>query len=208
MDKRAKGPVVSVIDDDRSYRSWIEATLQAEGFTVESYECGRGFLEDCPPDRRGCALIDLAMPAIHGAELLLEMRSRGFQMPIIFLTATADVGTTATVMRGGALDLIEKPCEAALLVERVREAFAVDCKTAADRDVIEKQSRRLAQLTARERQVMELAVGGLANKQIARNLTISERTVEVHRARVMQKMEVESFADLVARHVSFVSTAA
>ena len=199
MQASGEPPVVFVIDDDPSYLRFIGQYLLAEDLPAKSYDCGRTFLEDCTAAHRGCALVDLAMPQIHGAELFVQMRSRGMELPVIFLTATADVATTAAVMRQGAVDLIEKPCDMPMLIRRIREALDLDSRQAAGRAVHRSQMRRLAQLTSRERQVMDLAVEGLANKQIAMRLSISERTVEVHRARFMKKMEVETFAHLVTR---------
>ena len=201
-------PTVFVIDDDASYRRLITSSLEAEGFAVESFDSGQSFLDNCAAERRGCALIDLAMPEIHGAALLAEMRTRGYHMPAIILTGTADVPTAVSVLRQGAVDLFEKQCETPALAQRIREVIKLDAQQAVIRAVRQDQAQRLARLTARERQVMELAIEGQANKQIARILAISERTVEVHRSRVMRKMEVESLAVLVSRHVTNNSAAA
>ncbi len=207
MKESDKPQTVFVVDDDPLFCKLINALLLSEALMVESYDCGRTFLEEVNPDRRGCALIDLAMPQIHGVELQTQMQERGILMPIIFITATADVATTAAVMRQGALDLIEKPFDSVTLVQRVKEALAADTLMTIGRVVRRNHQKALSQLTPREREVMDLAVIGLANKQVAMKLAISERTVEIHRSRFMRKMQVESFADLVSRHSTFTQAA-
>lgn len=207
MKESDKPQTVFVVDDDPLFCKLINALLLSEALMVESYDCGRTFLEEVNPDRRGCALIDLAMPQIHGVELQTQMQERGILMPIIFITATADVATTAAVMRQGALDLIEKPFDSVTLVQRVKEALAADTLLTTGRVVRRNHQKALSQLTPREREVMDLAVIGLANKQVAMKLAISERTVEIHRSRFMRKMQVESFADLVSRHSTFTQAA-
>ena len=202
-----KPQTVFVIDDDPSFRKLLSTSLIAEGFLVDSYDSAQSFLDDFNSDHRGCALIDLAMPHMKGAELQTQMLARGILMPVIFLTATADVTTTATVMRQGAMDLIEKPSDTATLAGRLREAFENDTLLANSRKVRRSYEKALAELTPRERQVMDLAVVGLANKQVGMKLSISERTVEIHRSRVMKKMLVDSFADLVSRHTFFTHAA-
>lgn len=207
MKESDKPQTVFVVDDDPLFCKLINALLLSEALMVESYDCGRTFLEEVNPDRRGCALIDLAMPQIHGVELQTQMQNRGILMPVIFITATADVATTAAVMRQGALDLIEKPFDSVTLVQRVKEALAADTLLTTGRVVRRNHQKALSQLTPREREVMDLAVIGLANKQVAMKLAISERTVEIHRSRFMKKMQVESFADLVSRHSTFTQAA-
>lgn len=207
MKESDKPQTVFVVDDDPLFCKLINALLLSEALMVESYDCGRTFLEEVNPDRRGCALIDLAMPQIHGVELQTQMQNRGILMPVIFITATADVATTAAVMRQGALDLIEKPFDSVTLVQRVKEALAADTLMTIGRVVRRNHQKALSQLTPREREVMDLAVIGLANKQVAMKLAISERTVEIHRSRFMRKMQVESFADLVSRHSTFTQAA-
>ena len=191
-----------MIDDDSAFRRLIVQTLVDHGHQVEEYGTATEFLERCRPEARGCALIDLDMPHIDGAALQARMIRLGMRLPVIFVTATADVPTTASVMRQGAIDLIQKPADIARLLARVEEALALDARQSQALAAQLAHRQLLAQLTPREREVMDLAIQGMANKQIAMSLGISERTVEIHRSRFMSKMQVNSLAELVSRHVS------
>jgi two-component system, LuxR family, response regulator FixJ len=188
---------VFVVDDDVKILRLVADILEAEGWTIETFCRAGDFLNSYHPESCACLLLDIQMPGLSGPELQRELLDREIQIPIIFLTATADVPTTIEIMKRGALDLLQKPFDPEKLVAVVRNALAREAATAEDRTRMEVTRRRMAQLTPREREVMEMVVAGQANKQIARQLKLSERTVEIHRGRVMKKMEADSLANLV-----------
>jgi FixJ family two-component response regulator len=195
-------PFVFVIDDDPKMLRMVADVLTAEGIRVETYACGTDFLEAYEHGRRGCLLLDLQMPGLSGTQLQRELTARKIDLPIIFLTATADVPTTVDLMKRGAVDLLQKPFEIPVLLASVRDGLARDAVAFAERVQREAVQLRLQRLTPREREVMELVVIGRANKQIAYELKLSEKTVEIHRSRVMKKMEAQSVADLVKQCLS------
>ena len=188
---------VFVIDDDESVRRGLARLLSAEGWNVETFPRARDFLEHDTHSGAGCVVLDVRMPEISGPELQSRMRELGLSLPIIFLTGHGDVPTSVQAMKRGAADFLLKPVDSAELLRTVAEAME---RHAAE---LERQEERrhvracLAQLTAREREVLECVIRGHRNKQIAAELGISEKTVKVHRGRVMQKMGVRSVAELV-----------
>lgn len=196
----AEQAVVFVVDDDAVSLHWAETLLKKSGQTVRSFSSAEAFLAGCNADSRGCIVLDVNMPGLRGPELQIELKNRGIDMPVVFLTGAADVATAVAVMRRGAVDLIEKPANADELVNRVAEAMKIDSRHAADRAALTQIREKVGQLSPREREVFELVASGLANKQIGFKLGISERTVEVHRARVMAKLEVHSAAELATLH--------
>jgi FixJ family two-component response regulator len=188
---------VYVVDDDPLARDLLLAQLRAEGFSALAYESGRAFLEAIGPDARGCILLDFQMPEMSGQQLQSLLMSRGVAMSVVFLTGTGDVSTTAAVMKLGAVDVIEKPWRKEQLAQVVREALQLEQSRWEKRVRRSEIQRRVAELTPRELEVGELVVQGRSNKAIAAALDVSERTVEVHRARVMAKMRAEGLANLV-----------
>ena len=190
-------PVVYVVDDDPHILRLLAHLLSEAGLAFQSYASGRQFLDAFNPTGPACLLLDLQMPGFSGVELQQELLSRQVQIPIIFITATADVPTAVQVMKQGASDVVEKPFVPQTLLTAIRRAIAADFEASIQRRQIQTIRQRYAQLTAREREVMQRVVVGNANKQIARQLEISEKTVELHRSRVMQKMQAESVAQLV-----------
>lgn len=196
----AAASTVFVVDDDAVSLQWAETLLKKKGHTVRAFSSAEAFLAACNAESRGCIVLDVNMPGLRGPELQIEMKNRGIDLPVVFLTGAADVATAVAVMRRGALDLIEKPANADELVTRVDEALKLDSRNAADRATLTHIRERVAQLSPREREVFELVASGLANKQIGFKLGISERTVEVHRARVMSKLDVHSAAELATLH--------
>jgi FixJ family two-component response regulator len=155
------------------------------------------FLSDAPFDRGGCVLLDVSMPGLNGLEVQAALKQRRIELPVIFLTASADVPIAVSAMREGAIDFLEKPFENEDLVARVRNAL--EQHRSQRRGSVEREDvlRRLATLTARERAVLDLVVTGQTNKEIARTLGASFRTIEIHRRHVMEKMGVSTLADLV-----------
>lgn len=188
--------VVSVVDDDAAVRDSIAMLLSAEGFTVACYEHAAAFLDACDGSMPGCLVTDMRMPGMDGLELQQQLVTRGVGMPVIVITGHGDVPAAVRALKAGAVDFIQKPFEPETLLACVREALDRDvarCRRAAR---VSAQAQRLACLTGRERQVMEQVVAGHANKVIAIELGISERTVELHRSRVMKKLGVRSVAEL------------
>ena len=171
--------------------------LDVSGYAAQGYEHGQALLDEPAPERFSCLVMDLQMPGLSGLDVQRVLQQRGVSTPIIFLSAFGTVATTVRAMRTGALDFLEKPADPSALLASVARAAA----TAGDRVARQQQraemDRRLALLTARERDVFEGVAKGLPNKQIGAALGIALKTVKVHRGRVMQKMEAGSVADLV-----------
>lgn len=191
------GAIVYVVDDDPAVCRLVAAMLGSEGIRVEQCLSAEQFLSVASPDVRGCVLLDVDMPAMDGLALQQMLNGRGLYLPVVFLTGVTDVGTGVAVMKRGAVDLIQKPFRKDRLLEVVKQALLLDTQRTAVRKRHYIAKQRCATLNPREREVMELVVEGLANKQIARKLDLSEKTIEVHRARVMAKMGADSLAELV-----------
>jgi FixJ family two-component response regulator len=190
-------PTVFVLDDDESFVRALDRLLRAEGFTTRTWTSVSVFLAEHDPDLPGCLVTDLMMPDMTGIELQRRLVDQGCRRPIVFITGRGDMSTAVEGMRMGAVSFLPKPVSRASLVEALREALSKD---AAARVVnIERQRVRqlLDSLTARERQVLELVARGLLNKQIAASLGTAEKTIKVHRGRLMHKMQVKSAAALV-----------
>ncbi len=188
---------VFVVDDDPSVRRGLDRLLRSAGFNVEVFESARGFLEQAPFGGTGCVILDVQMPGTSGPEMHNQIAERGFTLPVVFLTAHGDIATGVTAMKKGALDFLVKPVDDEILLEAVRQAIARHAATQArDRD-LQRIEARLATLSARERDVLLEVIRGKLNKQIGAALGITEKTVKVHRGRVMEKMGVSSVAELV-----------
>lgn len=184
---------VYVVDDDPAARDSLALLLQADGLAVECYASAEMFLVQLQPGAGGCIIADIRMPDMDGLELQEELKRRSSKLPVIIVTGHGDVPLAVRAMKAGAIDFLEKPFEADALLSSVRRALAASPAGVRSEDSAE----RLALLTDRERQVLELIVEGRANKVIAHELSISPRTVELHRARVMDKMQARNLADLV-----------
>ncbi len=187
---------VYVVDDDAGLRRALKLLLESSGHTALSYASAEDFLDGYQPGRPGCLVLDLKMPGLSGLALQEEMRTRGILMPIIILTGHGDVPSAVKAMRGGAIDFLQKPYEGEKLLERIDQCLALDVQRLKEAAAQEEIDERMAKLTPRERDVMWKIVDGQANKVIALDLEISERTVELHRSRLMRKMETRSVADL------------
>ena len=168
----------------------------------EIYGSGDEFLEKVSEQRPGCLVLDIRMPGLGGLELQEELISRGSTLPIIFITGHGDVPMAVEAMQKGAVDFIQKPFRDQDLLDRVREALLTDKERREQQEKHAEVEKRLARLTNREREVFDLVVTGKPNKVIAYELGVSQRTVEIHRARVMEKMQARSLADLVKMHMS------
>jgi two-component system response regulator FixJ len=190
-------PTVFVVDDDQPMRDSLRFLLESVGLRVETHANAADFLRDYDPTRPGCLVLDVRMPGMSGLDLQAELARRGAELPTIVVTAHAEIAMAVRAVKAGAIDFIEKPFSDQLLLDRVRQALEIDRQDREIRARREDARRRLATLTAREREVLGLVVAGKANKEIAASLGLSPKTVEVHRAHVMTKMEAESLAELI-----------
>jgi len=190
-------PIVFVVDDDASMRAALKRAFLAADVRVEAFASGPELLDTCDFGRRGVLLLDVLMPGMDGLELQTALRERGVKLPVIFLTGSGDIPVAVEAMRNGAVDFLEKPFDNADLVDRVRRAFARARLPKPATGVAAGYSRRKEALTPRECEVLEEMITGRTNKVIARDLGASHRTIEIHRARVMTKMQVKTLADLV-----------
>jgi FixJ family two-component response regulator len=190
-------PVVHLVDDDPSVRRALGRLLAAAGHRCETHASAEAFLARRPDAGPACAVIDLQLPGASGLDLQARLAELGETLPLIFLTGRGDIPASVRAMKGGAVDFLTKPVEAAALLAAIAAALdhgrALSAARAAEAGV----DARLARLTPREREVLDGVVEGRLNKQIAADLGVAEKTVKVHRARVMQKLEVRTIADLV-----------
>ncbi|HET6365954.1 MAG TPA: response regulator [Pseudomonadales bacterium] len=188
---------VYVVDDDASVRKSFGRLLRTAGYQVETFASADEFLAHPLSIEPGCLLLDLKMPGRNGLELQEALVAARKAIPIIFVTGHGDVSTSVRAMKGGAVDFLTKPYSAEDLLEAVERAMAKDKRDRRERAQLTDLQSRARALTPREAEVLRLVVRGLLNKQVAAELGISEKTVKVHRARVMQKMRADSMADLV-----------
>lgn len=194
--------VVAVVDDDEHNRDIVRLMLEGLAIEVRTYPCAHRFLEDPAAREAGCLVLDVRMPEMSGLELQERLAARGGSLPIIVLTAHADVPMAVRAMKNGAADFLVKPFRSQELLERIHAALRKDTEARAEAQRRAAILARLATLTAREREVMDLVVAGRSNKAIAAQLEVSTKTVEAHRTRIMEKMEADSLADLVRMAVS------
>jgi FixJ family two-component response regulator len=197
-----KSQTVFIVDDDPSIRFAMQALLDSVDIRHEIFASADEFLRHEEQYRSGCLVLDIRMPGLGGLELQDELITRGSTLPIIFITGHGDVPMAVDAMQKGAVDFIQKPFRDQELLDRVREALSTDRERRAERKRHAEVEARLQRLTNREREVFDLVVTGKPNKVIAYELDVSQRTVEIHRARVMEKMEARSLADLVRMHIS------
>lgn len=176
--------------------------MKSVGHDYEIYHSANDFLEGHGNDRAGCLVLDIRMPGLGGLELQEKLNEMGSTLPIIFITGHGDVPMAVEAMQKGAVDFIQKPFRDQELLERISEALKTDQKRRSARDQKAAVVEHLGKLTKREREVMDLVVTGKPNKVIAYELGVSQRTVEIHRARVMEKMQARSLADLVRMHLA------
>jgi len=193
----ASAPTVFVVDDDNSTRELLAWLMKRNGLAFEAFPDARSFLEAYDTERPGCLVLDLNMPGMNGLDLQQYLKEQGVLLPVIFLSAGADIPKAVRAVREGAVDFIEKPFDYKRVVELVRECLERDRDLRAGRERRKSMSDRLGQLTQREREVLDLVVAGKHNREIAEALDISIKTVEAHRARLMEKLEVGSLAELV-----------
>ncbi|QRM19091.1 response regulator [Dechloromonas sp. TW-R-39-2] len=188
---------IFVVDDDEAMRDSMTWLLEGEGYRVACFDSAENFLVARHDKMRGCLVLDVRMPEMSGLELHEKLDGLGSELPVIFVTGHGDVPMAVGALQRGACDFIEKPFHNEDLLSRIRRALELDSEIAARRQRDSAISLRMEQLTQREREVMTLVVAGKLNKQIADELDISMKTVEAHRARVMEKMGVRTLAELV-----------
>lgn len=190
-------PMVFVVDDDEAVRHFLRGLIVSVNLRVQAYASAQEFLEAYQQGSPGCLVLDIRMPGMSGLELQQELNARGIDLPIIVLTGHGSVQVAVHAMKAGAIDFIEKPFNNELLLDRIQKAVAKSVNAYQDRLKQDEILRRQNSLTPREHQVLDLVVAGESNKRIARRLQISDKTVEIHRANVMEKMQARSLADLV-----------
>jgi two-component system, LuxR family, response regulator FixJ len=195
------GPTVYVVDDDDGMRNALSALLSTVGFTTAVFPRAADFLAQFKPDDPGCLVLDIRMPEMSGLELQQHLNRMGSMLPVIFITGHGDVPMAVQAMKEGAYEFIQKPFRDQDLLDRINHALQHDAENRKDVARRAEISRRMESLTPRERQVLDMVVEGGANKVIAIDLGLSERTVEIHRAKVMEKMGARSVAHLVKMHL-------
>lgn len=187
---------VFVVDDDPAVRDSLTLLIELEGLAAQSFESAEAFLAACPIDVAGCAVVDVRMPGMDGIHFQEELTRRGYRLPIIFLTGHGDIPTTVRAIKAGAADFLTKPITAEALLASVRVALEQGRRLSAEAEANHSAASSLTRLTEREREVMALAILGNTNKEIARHLGISHRTVEIHKARLMHKTGAASVLEL------------
>jgi FixJ family two-component response regulator len=190
-------PTVFVVDDDESVRSSLKFLLRSASLESRAFGSAQEFLETYDPAQPGCIVLDVRMPGMSGLELQQELNLRGAIIPVIFITGHGDVPMVVEAMQHGAHDFLQKPFKDEDLIERVRRALARDAKTRTALEEHRSIRARLHSLTPREREVLALMAQGKPNKIMAHELGVSQRTIEIHRARVMEKSGASSLAELV-----------
>ncbi|WP_212758237.1 response regulator transcription factor [Usitatibacter palustris] len=189
--------VVHVVDDDESTRELMAWLMRKEAIPCRTHGDPRAFLAAVGPTSSGCLVLDLHMPGMTGLDIQRTLKERGVDLPIIFLSGRADVPRAVEAVKSGAIDFVEKPFDYKRIVALIRECLKRDAKASTDRQRRHVVAARIAQLTQREHEVLERVVAGQLNRVIAEGLDISIKTVEAHRAHIMEKLEVGSVAELV-----------
>jgi FixJ family two-component response regulator len=190
-------PVVNIVDDDRLARESLKWLVESAHLLAEEFECGQAFLDKFDHNMPGCVVLDVRMPDINGMELHARLMEDGATIPVIIVTGHADVAMAVRAMKAGAYDLVEKPYNDALMLERIQTAITYDRDKREGQEMVTEIQGRINRLTPRELEVMKLVLQSRQNKVIAAELGISIKTVELHRANFMAKMDVTSPTELV-----------
>jgi FixJ family two-component response regulator len=193
---------VFLIDDDAGVRDSLTLLLSLKGLRTQPFATAESFIATYQPDWSGCVLTDLRMPGMTGLELQTALRERQIGVPVVVLTAHGDVATARAALKNGAFDFLEKPVDDAMLLEVLHNALRVDRERRAAVTARTSSDRRMERLTDREREILALIAAGHPNRDIAAQLGISSRTVEVHRARIMEKLECRSLAELIRMNLA------
>lgn len=188
---------VFIVDDDDAVRESLAFLMKSVGLKAESFPSAQAFLDSYNPNRPGCLVLDIRMPGMSGLELQQELQRRACQLPVIIITGHGDVASAREAFRAHALDFLEKPLDEARLFAAIAEAYAQQSADRQQQSARDEFDQRLQALTPREREVMELVIIGHHNRKIAELLGISVRTVEVHKARMMSKLQVDGIPQLV-----------
>ena len=192
-----KPATVIVVDDDEAVRTSLRLLLKSVGLPVETHASAQEFLDRFDPDRPGCLVLDIRMPGMSGLELQERLNVMHAMVPVVFITGHGDVPMAVEAMQHGAVDFIQKPFRDQDLLDRINQALEKDRENRAGLRARDAIRARIEDLTPREKEVLDLVTAGKANKVIAGDLNVSQRTVEIHRARVMEKMGASSLAHLV-----------
>jgi two-component system response regulator FixJ len=194
---KAHTPTVFVVDDDGAVRSSLRLLLKSVGLAVSTFDSAQAFLDAFSPQWAGCILLDVRMPGMIGPVLQEQLTLRGSRLPVIFITGHGDVSMAVEAMQKGAFDFVEKPFHDKQLLDRVHGALAEDARVRRQLAEHETIRNRFESLTPREREVLDQVARGSSNKVMAYDLRISQRTIEIHRSRIMEKMQAPSLAQLV-----------
>ncbi|MCC5793807.1 MAG: response regulator transcription factor [Chromatiales bacterium] len=198
---------VFVVDDDQAVRDSLGLLLKSVGINSRLFDSAQALIDAYDPDWRGCVVLDIRMPGMSGMELQQQLIELHCALPVIFITGHGDVPMAVDAMQKGAFDFIQKPFRDQELLDRINQAINLDAAQRSEEEQQRAVGERYETLTPREREVMECVVRGLANKVIAMDLELSQRTVEIHRARVMEKMHARSLAELVRMSLMIEGTA-
>ncbi|MDH5771935.1 MAG: response regulator [Rhodospirillaceae bacterium] len=194
-----KDAVVFVVDDDDAVRESLSWLISSIGFKVETYPSAQDFLDSFSPEKHGCLIVDVRMPGMNGLELQRKLADKATCLPVIVITGHGDVQMAVRAMKDGAFDFVEKPFNDNAIIEHVEKAVR-ECKNRRSKESLKQEIQSMiALLTPRENEIMGMIVNGETNKSIARKLTISDKTVEAHRAKVMEKMQASSLAELMRK---------
>jgi len=208
IDPVASRPTIFVVDDDASVRASVVSLLESEDYLVRSFACARDFLATPLPQEPACLILDMHMPVLGGLDVVAELGRMDAGIPVIFLTGVGTIALSVQAIKAGATEFLTKPVQPERLLDAVRSALAADVPAQLLRRELAVLRERLASLTPRERETMELVIGGLLNKQVADAMGISEIMAKTHKRKVMEKMQARSLPDLVrdAERLRIVST--
>jgi len=201
-----ESPIIYIVDDNDDVRETLKLTLESVDLEARAFSSAGRFLNAYPMGQSGCLIADVRMPEMSGLELQEEMTKRSIDLPVIIITGYGDIEMAVKAMKAGAADFIEKPYKVQELLDRVHKAISQNAEKRQESSEEQKAREGLAQLTPRERQVLEYIVDGEPNKRIAYHLELSEKTVEYHRSNIMKKLEAKSLAELVRKTMAGDST--